>query len=61
MGSRDYGSGNVYEMRLYTYDTGQIPQVLEAWATAVPDREKFSPLAAYWYSEFGGLNKFVYI
>ena len=60
LGSRDYGSGNVYEMRIYTYDTGQIPKVLEAWAKAIPDREKFSPLAACWYSELGGLNKFVH-
>jgi hypothetical protein len=28
--------------------------------TAIPDREKFSPLAACWYSELGGLNKFVH-
>ena len=60
LGSRDYGSGNVYEMRIYTYEPGQIPKVLEAWATAIPDREKFSPLAACWYSELGGLNKFVH-
>jgi len=43
------------------YDTGQCPQGLEVWATAVPDREKLSPLAACWYSELGGLNKFVHI
>jgi hypothetical protein len=60
LGSRDYGSGNVYEMCIYTYEPGQIPKVLEAWATAIPDREKFSPLAACWYSELGGLNKFVH-
>src|SRR5438132_13567080 len=29
LGSRDYGSGNVYEMRIYTYEPGQIPKVLE--------------------------------
>ena len=60
LGSRDYGSGNVYEMRIYTYEPGQIPAVLEAWAKAIPDREKFSPLAACWTSELGGLNKFVH-
>jgi hypothetical protein len=32
-------------MRIYTYDIGQIPKVLEAWAKAIPDREKFSPPA----------------
>jgi hypothetical protein len=60
LGSRDYGSGNVYEMRTYTYATGDLPKVLEAWAKAIPDREKFSPLAACWTSELGGLNKFVH-
>ncbi len=43
LGSRDYGTGNVYEMRTYTYAPGDIPKVLEAWAKAVPDREKLSP------------------
>jgi NIPSNAP len=50
----------VYEMRTYTYAPGDIPKVLEAWAKAIPDREKFSPLAACWCSELGGLNKFVH-
>jgi hypothetical protein len=47
-------------MRTYTYAPGDIPKVLEAWAKAIPDREKFSPLAACWHSEIGGLNKFVH-
>jgi hypothetical protein len=60
LGSRDYGTGNVYEMRTYTYAPGDIPKVLEAWAKAIETREKFSPLAACWTSELGGLNKFVH-
>src|SRR5438105_5114519 len=59
LGSRDYGTGNVYEMRTYTYAPGDIPKVLEGWAKAIEAREKFSPLAA-WTSELGGLNKFVH-
>ena len=51
LGSRDYGSGNVYEMRTYTYAAGDLPKVLEAWAKAVPAREELSPLAACWTSE----------
>ena len=43
LGSRNYGTGNVYEMRTYTYAPGDLPKVLEAWAKAVPDREKLSP------------------
>src|SRR6202023_2157624 len=60
LGSRDYGTGNVYEMRTYTYAPGDIPKGLEAWAKAVPAREELSPLAACWTSELGGLNKFVH-
>jgi NIPSNAP len=60
LGSRDYGSGNVYEMRTYTYAPGDLPKVLEAWGKAIEAREKFSPLAACWTSELGGLNKFVH-
>ena len=61
LGSRDYGTGNVYEMRTYTYAPGEIPKVLEAWSTAIEAREKFSPLAACWTNELGQLNKFVHI
>jgi hypothetical protein len=60
LGSRDYGSGNVYEMRIYTYAPGDIPKVLEAWGKAIEARERFSPLAACWTSELGGLNKFTH-
>jgi len=61
LGSRNYGTGNVYEMRTYTYAPGDIPKVLEAWGKAVEARERFSPLAACWTSELGGLNRFTHI
>src|SRR3984893_18131710 len=61
LGSRDYGTGNVYEMRTYTYAPCDIPKALEAWGKAIEAREKFSPLAACWTSELGTLNKFVHI
>ena len=61
LGSRDYGSGNVYEMRTYTYEPGALPKVLDAWAKAVPAREELSPLAACWTSELGNLNRFTHI
>jgi hypothetical protein len=60
LGSRDFGSGNVYEMRTYTYAAGDTPKVLEAWAKVIESRERLSPLAACWTSELGGLNKFVH-
>jgi len=61
LGSRDYGSGNVYEMRTYTYEPGGIPKVLAAWSEAVPRREEYSPLAGCWTTEFGGLNRFTHV
>ena len=61
LGSRNYGTGNVYEMRIYTYAPGDIPKVLDAWGKAIEAREKFSPLAACWTSELGGLNKFTHV
>src|SRR5262249_8245981 len=60
LGSRNFGSGNFYEMRIYTYEPGAIAKVLEAWGKAVPEREKLSPLAACMSSELGGLNKFAH-
>ena len=60
LGSRDYGTGNVYEMRTYTYAAGDMPKVLDAWANAIESREKLSPLAACWTTELGGLNKFIH-
>jgi hypothetical protein len=61
LGSRDYGTGNVYEMRTYTFAPGDIAKVLEGWANAISVREQFSLLAACWTSEVGGLNKFVHV
>jgi hypothetical protein len=60
LGSRNYGTGNVYEMRTYTFAPGDIAKVLDGWGKAIEAREKFSPLAACWTSELGGLNKFVH-
>ena len=51
--------GPLYEMRTYTYPPGSIPRVLEAWDNAIAEREKLSPLAGCWYSDFGGVNNFV--
>lgn len=53
--------GNVYELRVYTYQTGSLSKVVELWAEALPYREKFSPLAGAWTSEIGGLNRFYHL
>jgi len=40
-------------MRIYMYQPATMPQVLERWAKAIPDRIKLSPWAACWSSEVG--------
>ena len=61
LGSRDFGTGNIYEIRTYTYAPGDIPKVLDAWSKAIEARERFSPLVTSWTSELGTLNKFTHI
>lgn len=53
--------GPIYEMRIYTYQPGQIPGVISAWSEAIDEREKLSPLVGCWYSEIGELSTFIHL
>src|SRR4029077_8435643 len=53
--------GNLYEIRTYTFKPGGIPATIDRWSTQIAERTKLSPLAGAWYSELGGLNKWVHI
>lgn len=53
--------GPYFEMRTYTLAPGDQGKVQKAWAPALAEREKISPVIATWYSELGRLNKFVHI
>ena len=53
--------GPYFEMRTYTYRAGDLPKIQANWTKALPNRLKFSPLLALWYSELGELNQFVHI
>ncbi len=57
----DQALGNIYEMRVYTYQPGAMTEVVKRWEAAIPHREEYSPLAAAMFSEIGGLNKWVHI
>ena len=48
--------GNIYEMRIYTYKNGSMPEVVKRWGDAIPHREEYSPCAAAMYSDLGSLN-----
>lgn len=51
----------IYEVRTYDLKPGAVPQAEEAFAEALPHREKFSPLAAFWHTEFGPLNQIIHV
>jgi len=54
--------GNIYEMRIYQYQTGAMPTVLERWEKALQGgRLELSPIAACMYSDIGHLNIWVHI
>jgi NIPSNAP len=53
--------GNIYEMRIYQYQPGSIPKVLDAWEKVLPARVELSPIAACMSSEIGGLNRWMHI
>lgn len=53
--------GPYFEMRTYTYASGELPKIMRAWERAIPARVALSPVAAIWYSELGALNRFVHI
>ena len=51
VGEGEQRMGDLYEMRIGTYRPGSMEQVLNEAAESIPYREKFSPLAACWYTE----------
>jgi hypothetical protein len=53
--------GPVYELRIYTYATGDIPKVIEAWSKSIGERRKHSPFIGAWFTEFGTLNKWAHM
>jgi hypothetical protein len=54
--------GNIYEMRIYQYQPGSLPTVIERWGEALSGgRLELSPIAACMSSEIGRLNVWLHI
>ena len=51
----------IYEVRTYDLKPGTIPQTEEAFAEALPHREKYSPIAAFWHTDIGPLNQIIHV
>ena len=53
--------GPFYELRTYTYGTGEMPQVIDAWSSTIEERKKLSPFIGAWFTELGDLNKWAHL
>src|SRR5688572_9452301 len=45
--------GPYFEMRTYTYASGELPVIMKTWQNALPGRLKYGPVTAVWYSDLG--------
>jgi hypothetical protein len=51
----------IYEIRTYTIKPGSTAEFESRFGQAVPAREKYSPLAAFWHTEAGPLNQVIHV
>ena len=51
----------IYEFRTYTLKPGSMQEVLKRFGDAYPIRQKYSELAAFFYTEIGPLNQILHI
>jgi hypothetical protein len=51
----------IIEMRTYTVQPGSVATVEERFGQALPVRAKLSPLAAFWHTEVGPLNRVIHV
>ena len=51
----------IIEMRTYTLQPGTVATFEERFAKALPVRAKVSPLAAFWHTEVGPLNRVIHL
>jgi len=51
----------IYEVRTYTLKPGSVGTFEENFAAALPHREKYSKLGAFWHTEIGPLNQVIHV
>src|SRR5271169_4586628 len=51
----------IIEMRTYTLQPGTVATFEERFGAALPARAKVSPLAAFWHTEVGPLNRIIHV
>ena len=50
----------IYEFRTYDLKPRSVPEVEKRFAEALPHREKYSKLGAFWHTEVGPLNQIIH-
>jgi hypothetical protein len=53
--------GAIYELRMYSYEAGRIPTVIERWQEKIEARLKLSPLVLCGYTTSGRLHQWVHM
>nr|MCH9673264.1 NIPSNAP family protein [Gammaproteobacteria bacterium] len=51
----------IYEFRTYTLKPRSLGEFLKRFGEALPKRQTFSPLAAFWHTEIGPLNQVLHV
>ncbi len=51
----------IYEVRTYDLKPGTLAQYEERFGEALPHREKYSKLGAFWHTEIGPLNQVIHV
>jgi hypothetical protein len=51
----------IYEFRTYTLKPRSVPEVFKRFEEKLPERQKFSKLAAMWHTEIGRLNEITHV
>src|SRR5437764_15052058 len=51
----------IIEMRTYTLQPGTVATFEERFGAALPARARVSPLAAFWHTEVGPLNRVIHV
>ena len=51
----------IYEMRTYDLKPRTLPEFEKRFGEALPKRQSYSPLAAFWHTEIGPLNQVIHV
>ena len=51
----------IYEFRTYTIHPRSLPEFLKTFGEALPGREAYSKLTAFWFTEIGPLNQVIHV